>query len=123
MAAQPGRRVVGAFAADPAAVTAVWCVKEAVLKALGTGLRLDARLVEVVALRPFRAEVRLYGGAADRAAALGGTLCVSVGVDPQAPDHRIACALLHGGLLPGSRPAGDCEADDAPACRGASRSA
>ncbi|MFN7143940.1 MAG: SDR family NAD(P)-dependent oxidoreductase, partial [Myxococcota bacterium] len=54
------------------ALTRAWAVKEAVLKALGKGMALSPRDVEVVALRESDAEVRLYGDAAACHAALGG---------------------------------------------------
>jgi len=50
----------------------VWAVKEAVLKVLGTGMRLDPREVEVLDLGEGRANVRLWGAAHARHAALGG---------------------------------------------------
>ena len=42
------------------------------MKALGTGLQLDPRDVEVLDIANGRAEVRLYGQASQRHAALGG---------------------------------------------------
>jgi phosphopantetheine--protein transferase-like protein len=64
------------FAAAPEgsdmALTRAWAVKEAVLKALGTGMALSPRDVEVVALRAADADVRLTGGAALRHEELGG---------------------------------------------------
>ena len=75
-------RLVGADA-----LTRAWAVKEAVLKALGTGMALSPRDVEVVALRETDAEVRLYGEAAARHAALGG-----------AP-LRVRLGTLHGRIV------------------------
>ena len=50
----------------------VWAVKEAVLKVLGTGMRLDPREVEVLEMRESQARVRLWGAVHARHAALGG---------------------------------------------------
>ncbi len=50
----------------------VWAVKEAVLKVLGTGMRLDPREVEVLRMDQGHAEVRLWGSVQARHAALGG---------------------------------------------------
>ncbi len=52
--------------------TAVWSVKEAVLKALGAGMALNPREIEVVAVVDGRAEVRLSGEVAATHHALGG---------------------------------------------------
>jgi NAD(P)-dependent dehydrogenase (short-subunit alcohol dehydrogenase family)/4'-phosphopantetheinyl transferase EntD len=57
---------------DAAALTAAWAVKEAVLKALGAGLALSPREVEVLAVDGGAARVRLSGEVAQRHAALGG---------------------------------------------------
>jgi phosphopantetheine--protein transferase-like protein len=57
---------------DDAALTCAWAVKEAVLKALGTGMALSPREIEVVEMGDGHAEVRLYGEVAARHAALGG---------------------------------------------------
>ena len=57
---------------DPSLQTRIWCIKEAVLKALGTGMRLHPREIEVCSMRPRRAEVRLYGEAAQVHHTLGG---------------------------------------------------
>ena len=65
---------------DPVAQTQVWCAKEAVLKALGTGMALHPREVEVVALGGASAQLRLHGDAARCHARLGGgALRVSLG--------------------------------------------
>ncbi len=56
----------------PEALTAGWTVKEAVLKALGTGMALSPLDVEVTLLTADRAEVSLHGGAGRRLAELGG---------------------------------------------------
>ena len=49
----------------------VWAVKEAVLKVLGTGMRLDPREVEVLGMDENQAEVRLWGSVQARHAAGG----------------------------------------------------
>ncbi|MEL6347896.1 MAG: SDR family NAD(P)-dependent oxidoreductase [Myxococcota bacterium] len=50
----------------------IWACKEATLKALGTGLRLPTRSVEVIGIVGRRAQVRLTGDAETRHAVLGG---------------------------------------------------
>ena len=56
---------------DPRLESQVWAVKEAVLKVLGTGMRLDPREVEVLDVAEGQGSVRLWGDAAERHAALG----------------------------------------------------
>ncbi|MDP6935068.1 MAG: 4'-phosphopantetheinyl transferase superfamily protein, partial [Myxococcota bacterium] len=50
---------------DPRRETATWAIKEAVLKALGRGLALDPRDVEVLTLDSFMADIVLHGQARD----------------------------------------------------------
>jgi NAD(P)-dependent dehydrogenase (short-subunit alcohol dehydrogenase family)/4'-phosphopantetheinyl transferase EntD/acyl carrier protein len=57
---------------DPALLTAGWTVKEAVLKALGTGMALSPREVEITLLTDERAEVALRGSVARKHLELGG---------------------------------------------------
>jgi NAD(P)-dependent dehydrogenase (short-subunit alcohol dehydrogenase family)/phosphopantetheinyl transferase/3-hydroxymyristoyl/3-hydroxydecanoyl-(acyl carrier protein) dehydratase len=57
---------------DAMALTRAWAVKEAVLKALGAGMALSPREIEVLAIRPVEADVRLSGEVAARHAAMGG---------------------------------------------------
>ncbi len=61
-----------AWAHTPEDRTAVWSVKEAVLKALGTGMALSPREIDVHRVEAGRAEVTLSGEVAARHAALGG---------------------------------------------------
>ncbi|MSQ01624.1 MAG: SDR family NAD(P)-dependent oxidoreductase [Myxococcales bacterium] len=61
-----------AWAHTPEARTAVWSVKEAVLKALGTGMALSPREIDVHRIDAGRAQVTLVGDVAARHAALGG---------------------------------------------------
>ncbi len=82
---------------DARRVTAVWTVKEAVLKALGRGMALDPRQAEVTVLGWRRARVRLHGDVAARAAELGGRLAVSLRHEQTAV---VATALLGGGRWP-----------------------
>ena len=66
--------------ADAWRQTAVWCVKEAVLKALGTGMALDPRQVSVATVRGCHVQVALGPDAAARHAALGGgAWCITLG--------------------------------------------
>jgi phosphopantetheinyl transferase len=60
------------LAGDPVAQTEAWCAKEAVLKALGTGMALHPREVEVLGPHGVSVEVRLHGAAARLHAELGG---------------------------------------------------
>ena len=57
---------------DPLRESQVWAIKESVLKALGTGMQLDPRDVEVLDIANGRADIRLFGEAGQRHAALGG---------------------------------------------------
>ena len=57
---------------DPRRESQVWAIKEAVLKALGTGMQLNPRDVEVMDIANGHAEIRLYDQARQRHAALGG---------------------------------------------------
>jgi phosphopantetheine--protein transferase-like protein len=57
---------------DPRRESQVWAIKEAVLKVLGTGLRLSPIEVEVLEVSDGHASVRLRGEAATHHAALGG---------------------------------------------------
>jgi phosphopantetheine--protein transferase-like protein len=52
--------------------TVLWTLKEAVTKALGVGMAVDPREVEVIELREGTARVELTGDAASRRVALGG---------------------------------------------------
>jgi acyl transferase domain-containing protein/NAD(P)-dependent dehydrogenase (short-subunit alcohol dehydrogenase family)/phosphopantetheinyl transferase len=56
---------------DPLRVNLCWAAKEAVSKCLGTGLRIGAREIEVVAFGDAALEVALTGAARDRAVARG----------------------------------------------------
>jgi 4'-phosphopantetheinyl transferase len=82
-----------ALGEDPATLTRAWAVKEAVLKALGTGMRVHPRDVVVRALREGCAEVRLDGEAATRHAALGGGV-LRVRVTTTDALHVVATAIL-----------------------------
>ncbi len=65
-------REAAAFTGDDHAFTAAWAIKEAVLKALGTGMSITPKEVEVVALHAHDARVLLHGLAGRRHKALGG---------------------------------------------------
>jgi acyl transferase domain-containing protein/phosphopantetheinyl transferase/acyl carrier protein len=54
-------------------VTLLWTLKEAVTKAVGVGLTVDPREVEITALHDGRATVRLAGDAASRFERIGGS--------------------------------------------------
>ena len=83
------------LADDPVAQTEAWCAKEAVLKALGTGMALHPREVEVIDLHGVFVPVMLHGAAAQVHAELGGgRLVVTVG----RLDGLVAAAAL---LSPG----------------------
>ena len=83
------------LADDPVAQTEAWCAKEAVLKALGTGMAIHPREVEVVGRHGVFVPVMLHGAAAQTHAALGGgRLVVTVG----RLDGLVAAAAL---LSPG----------------------
>ncbi|MEC8424850.1 MAG: SDR family NAD(P)-dependent oxidoreductase, partial [Myxococcota bacterium] len=83
------------LANDPVRQTEAWCAKEAVLKALGTGMALHPRQVEVMSIGGASAEVRLHGEAARCHADLGGgALWIGVG----RVDGLVAAAAL---LSPG----------------------
>jgi phosphopantetheine--protein transferase-like protein len=56
---------------DPANATRVWALKEATLKALGRGMALSPREVEVLALAGTGARLHLHGDAARGLALLG----------------------------------------------------
>jgi acyl transferase domain-containing protein/acyl carrier protein/phosphopantetheinyl transferase len=83
------------LAGDPVAQTRTWCAKEAVLKALGTGMALHPKDVEILDQRRFVAKVILHREAAERHAQLGGgRLIVTLGQ----VDGLVAAAAL---LAPG----------------------
>ncbi len=60
------------FAGDAALITTAWAAKEAVLKALGRGMALDPRQIEIRAVVAGRVEVILRDDVAATHAALGG---------------------------------------------------
>jgi phosphopantetheine--protein transferase-like protein len=68
---------------DERTATAIWCAKEATVKALGTGLSLPLAEIEVVALSPTSCQVHLHGKAADAAQDVGvqATLAVTFSLD------------------------------------------
>jgi len=66
----PGERAL--IGEGPSALTAGWTVKEAVLKALGTGMAISPRDVELTQLTDTGAEVALRGAAARKHRELGG---------------------------------------------------
>ena len=60
------------LAGNPTHIAAAWSIKEAVLKALGTGMALSPRDVVVTEVTEGRARVRLGSETAARLEALGG---------------------------------------------------
>jgi 4'-phosphopantetheinyl transferase len=81
---------------DPRRETAIWCVKEAVLKALGTGMAIHPRDVVIVVLGDDDAWVELHGEAADRHADLGGAPLRITWSEPS-PDEVLALVRMDGG--------------------------
>lgn len=65
-----------ALAVDAVTQNLIWSAKEAVLKALGTGMAIAPRHVHVEALRPRALRVRLDGPAAERLEEIGGSLAL-----------------------------------------------
>ncbi len=80
-----------AWAHTPEARTSVWSVKEAVLKALGTGMALSPREIDVHRVESGRAQVTLIGEVAARHAALGGA---PIRVRVTARDGRIVATAV-----------------------------
>jgi phosphopantetheinyl transferase (holo-ACP synthase) len=65
---------------DPRLESQVWAIKEAVLKSLGTGMRLSPLDVVVVQIGLSGARVELRGEALDRHQAMGaGAICIGLG--------------------------------------------
>ena len=61
-----------ALGPDAEAITSAWACKEAVLKALGAGMALNPRDIEVLSLSGGLAALRLHGAVSQRAAELSG---------------------------------------------------
>ena len=68
----PGEGWAGA--GDPESISAGWAIKEAVLKAMGTGMRISPREIAVRTLHP--PHIELHGEAAKRLQEIGGRLGV-----------------------------------------------
>ena len=68
----------GTLRGDALQLTIAWSAKEAVLKALGSGMALNPRQIEVQSIVDGRVAVRLSGEVAQRMSEIGGALEVTV---------------------------------------------